>query len=1440
MAAAGVLNKVLRDYMRVFLRSSDKNMSLSLLKGEVRLNNMELNEQVVQHLMHLPPTLELKRVTVGALKIRVPWTNLKHEPIFVSISDVNVIIKEAEELVVLPDMSAVKKILKGNTDSTESRGFIDTLLENVHVQVTNMHLQAHFLKCTQFCEITVDSFDLFSTNSQRRVVDLEVLKQMNAGKREVTIYKEIVLGQITVSLCHTRDSTDHAPVTKPAPLHIMSIAPFNSHVAILRHAKTGRLIEVKLGGSVPTIDVSLDDSSLGIGFHFLAATQWCFSRDTSGAKVAEINIPGLGLELETLSHGENEGEELPTVDADLEDLTPELEIEETDSQDSGLIVSMEANISTMHIKFGALYAEAHGLNAMVASTLDQAITDPTGHSTKKKRKHLLLSISAGLSSFVIKSPQLKVPPLLSTHPEKKFLQIQFVMKGGLAELGIEVAPLEMFVDAQDYALITSPIFQNLAGIVLAPSLSSGSTPTTPLAKHLQKLKKCQMTVNVGDILVKLRCNLSPHTLAVHLKSMCCLVNKPNTQVDPTNPGLPATLSFDALSLGFCDSIERGENASSAPLLLHPISIAVQFEVAPWQLFTKNFNVTLDPTQEIAKGQFDAQISSVILSLHQSSLIALLAILKPHVQILSSTIRKGLTVLASVTATIPHSPPITNSHGPHTSTSVTTAHQNAIPVHPLSLLNLRTQSKFTLGPVKVDISASTTSITEVLDYIGSLSEESLATFKTVQDVTNIFSRQTTDQEEQLCSVLIEETKCTLETSLIPVVPFSFFATCKGIQGRLLSFPGNPVTFHLLPIGGSGSTIGEAIVNKNESMVEISYKGELALSEKRLSARGSVSVSSFQIQASGTVPDKLLLIGEKIKKNREKIKALNPAPDTPLIDIVEQSVELQLENVDLAFHGPKWNPACMTPGSAGPLIHMRLINQPNATLDRLKQAMSEELSLQAKNHQVETDTLQKQLHQTQEAYSNLEQQFVVVKCDLLARLTSEDAKAHKINSLMQENEDLTAKNNALASENRRFLRMLEEQFPSVPMRQMKSIIESLTVVNTEAEQLRKKAESQIVLLKDEIRVKNQAHEDALTLFRARITALESENSTMKTEIKNKDSDLDALKAKISALEREAEYDKERIKTLTEQVLKQQKTAETQAAAASVPSTEPAPSVLIEKSTVSAPLVPQLPPSTTSRPPSTAVPSPISTQPRPSASATSVSTPSQSPADALAKVAQFMLHPQHSQHQQTSNTEHTKPPPAKVNPPPQPAHTVTHTASAAPQPQPQPKPAPSATNSPSHTHLPAIATLPSISQTSLPSVPGTSTTPSMPPGNQPTPHTAAATTAAAAPKTSTTPGPAPPPTATITTTTAPAPPPTPTPTPMPAPSGNKLTSLFPSLPSVPPSSLPSIPHTSHPSSASSHNPNTPGINIELPEQLTDMASASKMKLQEGWGKFKKRMNV
>jgi len=86
---AKVLDKKLSFYVKNWTSSKLENWELK---------DLELNEKVLQQLLHIPPCLILKEIKVNSLKVKVPWKKLKHEPVVFKVDRVEIILEEPVDL----------------------------------------------------------------------------------------------------------------------------------------------------------------------------------------------------------------------------------------------------------------------------------------------------------------------------------------------------------------------------------------------------------------------------------------------------------------------------------------------------------------------------------------------------------------------------------------------------------------------------------------------------------------------------------------------------------------------------------------------------------------------------------------------------------------------------------------------------------------------------------------------------------------------------------------------------------------------------------------------------------------------------------------------------------------------------------------------------------------------------------------------------------------------------------------------------------------------------------------------------------------------------------------------------------------------------------------------------------------------------------------------
>lgn len=175
---------------------------------------------MIHEILHFPATLEIKAIKCESLKIKVPWTNLKHEPITMNMSGLDIDIRECFEPVQQKPgkhgLSRSSKSKKGSKSSGSSSdkadsvqkekdiGFVKKLFEDISINVKDLRGHISFLSSDRLSDGPEVSFNLAmfvlrSTNSEWKVVDLAKIHVIPKGSPNYILYKEILLGSIVFS-----------------------------------------------------------------------------------------------------------------------------------------------------------------------------------------------------------------------------------------------------------------------------------------------------------------------------------------------------------------------------------------------------------------------------------------------------------------------------------------------------------------------------------------------------------------------------------------------------------------------------------------------------------------------------------------------------------------------------------------------------------------------------------------------------------------------------------------------------------------------------------------------------------------------------------------------------------------------------------------------------------------------------------------------------------------------------------------------------------------------------------------------------------------------------------------------------------------------------------------------------------------------------------------
>jgi len=183
---AGLIKgQILKHLSKFVLNLNPNQISLSALKGEGELSNLELNCAVLTELLELPVWVRLVQATCNRAAIRIQWTKLKTVPIQLSLDEIRVKIETCEDLrgegggsgLAMPQQPVgnygfTQKVVDG----------ISMSVNLVHVTLTSLAFTASF----QMSRIVVESK---SPSWQKASLPHTRLKDLEKG--EVLVFKEL-------------------------------------------------------------------------------------------------------------------------------------------------------------------------------------------------------------------------------------------------------------------------------------------------------------------------------------------------------------------------------------------------------------------------------------------------------------------------------------------------------------------------------------------------------------------------------------------------------------------------------------------------------------------------------------------------------------------------------------------------------------------------------------------------------------------------------------------------------------------------------------------------------------------------------------------------------------------------------------------------------------------------------------------------------------------------------------------------------------------------------------------------------------------------------------------------------------------------------------------------------------------------------------------------
>ncbi|KAL4224791.1 UHRF1 (ICBP90) binding protein 1-like [Mactra antiquata] len=206
-----IKNQILKHLSKFTKNLSPDKIQISTMKGEGELSNLELDENILTHLLELPTWMKLTKAVCNKVSVKVQWTKLKSQPFCLYLDEVVL------EIETCPDLRPPNNSTESEHKSEGSYGFVDKVVDGIYVHINSVNVQFvsdKFHASLQLSRVTVQSLSpLWST-----VSDLRHTRIKNEATNEILIFKEIDW-QTTRIEANAREGDDSLPTT---PLRLIA------------------------------------------------------------------------------------------------------------------------------------------------------------------------------------------------------------------------------------------------------------------------------------------------------------------------------------------------------------------------------------------------------------------------------------------------------------------------------------------------------------------------------------------------------------------------------------------------------------------------------------------------------------------------------------------------------------------------------------------------------------------------------------------------------------------------------------------------------------------------------------------------------------------------------------------------------------------------------------------------------------------------------------------------------------------------------------------------------------------------------------------------------------------------------------------------------------------------------------------------------------------
>ncbi|XP_078581954.1 bridge-like lipid transfer protein family member 3B isoform X1 [Branchiostoma floridae x Branchiostoma japonicum] len=179
-----IKKKILKHLSKFTKGLSVDKISLSTLKGEGELANLELDEIVLQDVLDLPTWVTIKKATCNKVAIKIQWTKLKTHPICLYMDQIDIEMETCDEPRA-PNNPSPFMSQGGDT----KYGFAEKVVDGMSLTINSVTIR--FISHAFHASFQLSRIRARSTTPQWQVADLRMTRIKDTERGMVLTFKEI-------------------------------------------------------------------------------------------------------------------------------------------------------------------------------------------------------------------------------------------------------------------------------------------------------------------------------------------------------------------------------------------------------------------------------------------------------------------------------------------------------------------------------------------------------------------------------------------------------------------------------------------------------------------------------------------------------------------------------------------------------------------------------------------------------------------------------------------------------------------------------------------------------------------------------------------------------------------------------------------------------------------------------------------------------------------------------------------------------------------------------------------------------------------------------------------------------------------------------------------------------------------------------------------------